>query len=30
MEKNTEVLEFPCVEFTEEFIYGSLRRPGSR
>ena len=30
MEKNTEILEFPCVEFTEEFIYGSLRKPGSR
>ena len=26
MEKNTEILEFRCVEFAEEFIYGSLRR----
>ena len=26
MEKNTEILEFGCVEFAEEFVYGSLKR----
>jgi hypothetical protein len=26
MEKNTEISEFECVEFTEPFLYGSLRK----
>ena len=30
MERNAQVLEYPCVELSEEFIYRSLRRPGSR
>ena len=30
MEKNVEMLEFKCVEFSEELLYGNLRRkPGS-
>jgi hypothetical protein len=30
MEKNARLLEFKCVEFSEEFLYGMLRRPASR
>jgi hypothetical protein len=26
MEKNIEVLQFKCVEFVEEFLYGTLRK----
>jgi hypothetical protein len=26
MEKNVQLLEFKCVEFTEEFLYGTLRK----
>jgi hypothetical protein len=27
LEKNAKLLEFKCVEFTEELIYGHLRKP---
>ena len=30
MEKNIEILQFKCVEFVEEFLYGTLRKPGTR
>ena len=30
MEPNAERLDFKCVEFVEELIYGSLRKPPSR
>jgi hypothetical protein len=26
VEKNAQLLEFKCVEFTEELLYGSLRK----
>jgi hypothetical protein len=26
MEKNAQVLEYKCVEFSEELLYGHLRR----
>jgi hypothetical protein len=26
VEKNAQVLEFKCVEFSEELLYGHLRR----
>jgi hypothetical protein len=28
MEKNLQLLEFKCVPFTEELLYGSMRKPG--
>lgn len=28
-ERNAQLLEFKCVEFTEEMIYGHLRKPGT-
>ena len=30
MEENMELLDIKCVEFTEEYLYGSLRKPTSR
>ena len=30
MEKHARLLEFKCVEFSEEFLYGKLRKPSSR
>ena len=30
LERNAQVLEFKCVEFAEELLYGHLRRPASR
>lgn len=30
MENGMRLLEFKCVEFSEEFLYGALRRPASR
>jgi hypothetical protein len=27
LEKNAKLLEFKCVEYTEELIYGHLRKP---
>jgi hypothetical protein len=27
MEKNVQVLEFKCVPFTEELLYGKFRKP---
>jgi hypothetical protein len=29
LEKNAQFLEFKCVPFAEEFLYGRLRKPGS-
>ena len=29
LEKNAQVLEFKCVPFAEELLYGHLRKPGS-
>jgi hypothetical protein len=29
LEKNAQFLEFKCVPFAEEFLYGHLRKPGS-
>jgi len=29
LEKNAQVLEFRCVPFTEEYLYGSLAKKGS-
>ena len=30
MEQNAQRLEFKCVEFTEELIYGTLKKPGAK
>jgi len=30
MEKNIEILQFKCVEFVEEFLYGTLRKEGTK
>ena len=30
LEKNAQVLEFKCVEFVEELMYGHLRKPASK
>jgi hypothetical protein len=30
LEKNAQVLEFKCVEFAEELMYGHLRKQTSR
>ena len=30
MEKNTDILQFKCVEFVEEFLYGTLRKPATK
>jgi hypothetical protein len=30
MEKNTQLLEFKCVPFTEEMLYGRFRKPGAQ
>ena len=30
LEKNAAILEFKCVEFVEELMYGHLRKPGSK
>jgi hypothetical protein len=30
LEKNAALLEFKCVEFVEELMYGHLRKPGSK
>jgi hypothetical protein len=30
LEKNAQLLEFKCVEFVEELMYGHLRRPPSK
>lgn len=29
VEPNAQLLEFKCVEFAEEYMYGDLRRPGT-
>jgi len=29
MEENMQLLEFKCVEFAEEFMYGEFRKPGT-
>jgi len=29
-EKNAQIMEFKCVEFVEELIYGHLRKPGTQ
>jgi len=29
-EKNAQIMEFKCVEFVEELIYGNLRKPGTQ
>jgi hypothetical protein len=29
MEKNIQLLEFKCVPFTEELLYGRFRKPGA-
>jgi hypothetical protein len=29
-EKGARLLEFRCVEFVEDLIYGALRKPGGR
>jgi hypothetical protein len=30
MEKNLQLLEFKCVPFTEELLYGRFRKPGAK
>jgi len=30
LEKNAQIMEFRCVEFVEELLYGSLRKPASK
>jgi len=30
LEKNVQLLEFKCVEFAEEYMYGHLRKPASK
>ena len=30
MEKNLQLLEFKCVPFTEELLYGKFRKPGAK
>jgi len=30
LEKNAQVLEFKCVEFAEELMYGHLRKQSSK
>ena len=30
LEKNAQLLEYNCVEFTEELLYGALRRPAGK
>jgi hypothetical protein len=30
LEKNAQIMEFRCVEFVEELIYGHLRKPAAR
>jgi hypothetical protein len=30
MEKNLQLLEFKCVPFTEELLFGKFRKPGAR
>jgi hypothetical protein len=29
MEKNLQLIEFKCVPFTEELLYGRFRKPGA-
>jgi len=29
VEKNAQLMEFKCVEFAEEVLYGHLRKPGT-
>jgi hypothetical protein len=29
LEKNAQVMEYKCVEFAEELMYGHLRKPSS-
>jgi hypothetical protein len=30
VEKNAQLMEFKCVEFAEEVLYGHLRKPGTK
>jgi hypothetical protein len=30
LEKHAQIMEFRCVEFVEELMYGHLRKPASR
>jgi len=30
LEKNAQLLDFKCVEFVEELLYGKYRKPGTK